>query len=71
VTLTIEDRYYLQEEVPDMETTCVVEVDRLGYDTERGALCDDEPICAGHMLDVDAGVIPYEAYRRYLAHAQM
>ncbi|MFJ9558290.1 hypothetical protein ACIRPH_31170 [Nocardiopsis sp. NPDC101807] len=67
----IEDRYYVQEEVPDVETTCVVEVNRLGYDAECGALCDDGPICNGHMLDVDSGVISYEAYRRYLKHAQM
>ncbi|GAA1454162.1 hypothetical protein [Nocardiopsis tropica] len=67
----IEDRYYLPAEVPDVEVKCVVEVTRLGYPDECGALCDDGPICGAHMLDVDAGAIPYEAYRRYLAHAQM
>ncbi|GAA0972764.1 hypothetical protein Q7689_00400 [Nocardiopsis tropica] len=67
----IEDRYYLQEEVPDVELRCVVEVTRLGYPDECGALCDDGPICAGHMLDVDAGRISYEAYRRYLKHASV
>ncbi|WP_433701768.1 hypothetical protein [Nocardiopsis sp. CA-288880] len=69
MTLTVEDRYYLPEEVPDVETTCMVEVNRLGYDVECGQLCDDGPICGAHMLDVDAGRISYEAYRRYLAHA--
>ncbi|MEU0236757.1 hypothetical protein ABZ234_03635 [Nocardiopsis sp. NPDC006198] len=68
MTLTIEDRYYEQEEVEDVEFRCVVEVTRLDYPDECGQLCDDGPICSAHMLDVDAGVIPYEQYRRYLAH---
>jgi len=69
MTLTIEDHYYLQEEVPDVEVRCVVEVTRLGYDTECDAPCDDGPICSAHMLDVDAERISYEAYWAYLKHA--
>lgn len=69
MTLTIEDRYYEQREVSDVEVRCVVEVSRLGYETECGASCDDEPVCGAHMREVDAERISYEAYRRYLEHA--
>jgi len=71
VTLTIEDRYYLSEEVPDVEVRCVVEVVRLGYDVECGELCDDVPVCGAHMREVDAERISYETYRRYLEHASV
>ncbi|KOX10132.1 hypothetical protein [Nocardiopsis sp. NRRL B-16309] len=69
MTASVEIPYYTPPEPPDDEDQkCVVEIDRLGYLDNCGLPVDEGRICAGHMLDIDAGRIPYAEYQRYVRH---